>query len=346
MFFGAFLSALLAALGLAYLVSTQRNFTAYLAYEFDPRVDGFTDHDQYKLRGGRFWMRVLGCKRLPKEKREIIRDLELDGARAQPVPSAAANHVELDFDSSSSSAGDDSSSDDGSIVAPHTMTPTGYSSNQERGLRAVTPPLASAPPENMDWDAVPQQLHMEPIENEDMPVASPCGSGTPPLDFLPQGPHLTAPTPPFVDAGTASPRPVTPPLPGMLSAEAGTASPAPPVAMGLSPDQYEDLWESYARLGGFKADVSSNPSLGAICAHLQGCNLRLAASGTADGSSTVFAYIAELQPGEQEPCLVKVAFDQENQHLKITFKGPLGHDVAAAAAALRLSSLFGEIRAA
>jgi len=132
----------------------------------------------------------------------------------------------------------------------------------------------------------------------------------------------------------------------MPSAEAGIASPALPVAMGLSPDQYEDLWESHARLGGFKADVSLNPSLGAICAHLQGCSLRLAASGTADGSSTVFAYVAELQPGEQEPCLVKVAFDHENQHLKITFKGPLGHDVAAAAAALRLSSLFGEIGAA
>ena len=347
MFFGAFFSVLLGGIGLAYLISTHRNYTAYLAYEFDPQTDGFTDDDQYKLRGGRFWLRVLGCKRLPKEKREILQELELDAAHGRAVTSAAAHDVDIDFDSGSDSgSGGSSSSSSGYESAASTPSRAGH---QYRGVTngaiqaPSTPPLASAPPLNIPWEAGGRGAHLGSIENDDLPIASPR-YGAPPLAFGAEAPRMAPTTPPLMGEDIVEPG--TPPMLHEQSHAGAVASTPPlPLATGIPHDEYEDLWDLYPRLGGFKADVSLNPPLAVICEHLQQCSMSLAASGTTTNSSTVFAYVTQRQPGPAKQCLVKLVFDHGNQHLRLTFKGPAGLDVSSVAATLRLAQLFGSIAA-
>ncbi len=347
LFFGAFFAVLLAVLGLAYLVSTHRNYTAYLAYEFDPSVDGFADDDQYKLRGGRFWLRVFGCKRLPKEKRELIREHELDAAAAAAPQSATDADVSIGFESSSGGSSTDGNESDGGSAAslPDFEVPE-YNTVVRPSFDAPsTPPLGSAPPPS-EWDHVNFSA-LPAIENGDLPIASPRTPETPPLEFG-MGEAPPPLTPPLEDAGGYHHEPSTPPPPMpaayAVSRAAMAASVVPPVAVPLiPPSEYEDLWDTYPRLGGFKAEVSLNPSLPEIRSHLETCNLVLSASGTTDGASTVFAHVARCAPGATAQCLVKLQFDHDNQRLKIVFKGPADLDVSGIAAGLRLGELFGSI---
>jgi hypothetical protein len=77
---------------------------------------------------------------------------------------------------------------------------------------------------------------------------------------------------------------------------------------------------------------------------MQACNFELAATGTNDGISTLFAYIpVENRP--QPDYLVKLVFDHENQRLKATFKGRQEgqRGVSHVAASLCLGEIFGSI---